>query len=342
MIAGLRIVARMRVRNMHMSVDSKLVANQVLGTYVAKEENMIKYLEKAKILISGFANFSISQVPRSKNKKADALSKIASTSFAHLSKQVLVEVLKEKSIQERKVATVVEEDGPTWMTPIKEYLKDGTLPDDIKEASNLLDRGEIRGNNHRQLGEEVRVGQHSVSLWPSGRNSLGQRVQGVTFRPRDFFYHSNDAIHVVDEGKLGPKWEGPYEWREGVAAVVWRVVAATATSVDGGDGVRWCGCGVGDVVETMTMTMAAVEGGGARCRDSGGGEMMILGGGRWPESAIGGGRHRKIKWEEMLGARVFLVVLENQVTSVNPLSFLTCQALADIGGDDCFYVGPLV
>ncbi|GJW76532.1 reverse transcriptase domain-containing protein [Tanacetum coccineum] len=125
------------VRNVHVSVDSKLVANQVLGAYVAKEENMIKYLEKVKSLVSGFANFSISQVPRSKNKKADALSKIASTSFAHLSKQVLVEILKEKSIQEKEVTTVVEEDGLTWMTPIIEYLKEGTLPEDKKEASKL-------------------------------------------------------------------------------------------------------------------------------------------------------------------------------------------------------------
>ncbi|GJU91784.1 reverse transcriptase domain-containing protein [Tanacetum coccineum] len=89
LIAGLQIATQMGVRNVHVSVDSKLVANQVLGTYVAKEENMVKYLEKAKSLISGFANFSISQVLRSKNKKADALSKIASTSFAHLSKQTL-------------------------------------------------------------------------------------------------------------------------------------------------------------------------------------------------------------------------------------------------------------
>ncbi|GJR00383.1 hypothetical protein Tco_0523367 [Tanacetum coccineum] len=98
---------------------------------------MVKYLKKAKSLISGFANFSISQVPRSKNKKVDTLSKISSTSFAHLSKQVLVEVLKEKSIQEEEVATVVEEEGPTWMTPIIEYLKDGTLPNDKKEARKL-------------------------------------------------------------------------------------------------------------------------------------------------------------------------------------------------------------
>ncbi|GJW54662.1 reverse transcriptase domain-containing protein [Tanacetum coccineum] len=76
---------------LQVNVDSKLGANQVLGTYVAKEENMIKYLEKVKGLVSGFANSSISQVPRSKNKKADVLSKIASTSFAYLSKQVLVE-----------------------------------------------------------------------------------------------------------------------------------------------------------------------------------------------------------------------------------------------------------
>ncbi|GJX28809.1 reverse transcriptase domain-containing protein [Tanacetum coccineum] len=96
LLAGLRITAQMGVRNVQVSVDSKLVANQVLGTYIAKEENMIKYLEK-----------------------------------------VLVEVLQEKSIQEKEVAAVVEEEGPTWMTPITEYLKDGVLPDDKKEANKL-------------------------------------------------------------------------------------------------------------------------------------------------------------------------------------------------------------
>ncbi|GJQ91605.1 reverse transcriptase domain-containing protein [Tanacetum coccineum] len=98
---------------------------------------MVKYLEKVKSLVSGFTKFSISQVPRSKNKKADALCKFASTSFAHLSKQVLVKILKEKSIQEKEVATVIEEDETTWMTPISEYLKDGTLPGERKEASKL-------------------------------------------------------------------------------------------------------------------------------------------------------------------------------------------------------------
>ncbi|GJR24116.1 reverse transcriptase domain-containing protein [Tanacetum coccineum] len=114
--------------------DSKLVANQVNGTYTAKETDMIKYLEKVKALASTFRAFSIKQVPRSKNKKADALSKMASTSFAHLSKQVLVEELKEKMVNESEVLAVVEEEGDSWMTPIHEYLTDETLPAERKKA----------------------------------------------------------------------------------------------------------------------------------------------------------------------------------------------------------------
>ncbi|GJZ18487.1 reverse transcriptase domain-containing protein [Tanacetum coccineum] len=101
------------------------------------EAGMIRYLEKVKSLTGGFKAFTIKQIPRSKNKKADALSKIASTSFAHLSKQVLVKVLKEKSISEVEVLMVVEEEGDTWMTPIYKYLVEETLPMDIKKAMEI-------------------------------------------------------------------------------------------------------------------------------------------------------------------------------------------------------------
>nr|GEW06768.1 reverse transcriptase domain-containing protein [Tanacetum cinerariifolium] len=136
-VAGLRIATQIGVKNVQLNVDSKLVANQVLGTYVAKEDNMIKYLEIVKGLIRGFTTFSISQVPRSKNKKADALSKIASTSFAHLSKQVLVEVLENKSIRGKEVTAVIVKEGPTWMTQSVDYLKEGILLGDEKEARKL-------------------------------------------------------------------------------------------------------------------------------------------------------------------------------------------------------------
>ena len=137
LIAGLRIANRMGVRNLEANVDSRLVANHVLGEYVAKEENMIQYLAKAKSQIKNFDRFTIKQVPRGENKKADALSKIASTSFTHLSKQVLVEILKDKSISEMEVSTVIEEEGPTWMTPIIEFISKGNLPQEKNEAQRI-------------------------------------------------------------------------------------------------------------------------------------------------------------------------------------------------------------
>ncbi|GJW62491.1 reverse transcriptase domain-containing protein [Tanacetum coccineum] len=93
LIVGLKIAEQMGVKNLQANVDSRLVANQVNGTYVAKETDMVRYLDKVKTLTSSFKSFPIKQVPRSENKKPDALSKIASTSFARLSKQVLVEEL---------------------------------------------------------------------------------------------------------------------------------------------------------------------------------------------------------------------------------------------------------
>ncbi|GJR11624.1 reverse transcriptase domain-containing protein [Tanacetum coccineum] len=134
LIAGLRIAEQMGVKNLQAHVDLRLVANQVNGSYVAKESGMIQYLNKVKTLTRSFREFSIKQVPRSENKKADALSKIASTSFAHLSKQVLVEELKEKSINEKEILAVVEEEGNTWMTPICEYLTKEILPATKRQA----------------------------------------------------------------------------------------------------------------------------------------------------------------------------------------------------------------
>ncbi|GJR01832.1 reverse transcriptase domain-containing protein [Tanacetum coccineum] len=46
LIAGLKIAEQMGVKNLQANGDSWLVANQVNGTYVAKETDMVRYLEK--------------------------------------------------------------------------------------------------------------------------------------------------------------------------------------------------------------------------------------------------------------------------------------------------------
>ncbi|GKD69114.1 hypothetical protein Tco_1323204 [Tanacetum coccineum] len=55
------------------------------------------------------------------------------------------------------------------------------------------------------------------------------RVQGVTFRSGDFVYCSNDASHVVDGGKLGLKWEGPYEVTEALGDGAYRLRSMDGT-----------------------------------------------------------------------------------------------------------------
>ncbi|GKA20389.1 reverse transcriptase domain-containing protein [Tanacetum coccineum] len=128
LIVGLKIAKQIGVKKLQASVDLRLVANQINGSYIAKEPVMILYLEKVKTLSDSFKKFSIKQVPKSENKKADALNKIVSISFARLTKQVLVEELREKSINVTEVLAVVEEERDTWITPIYNYLTEEKLP----------------------------------------------------------------------------------------------------------------------------------------------------------------------------------------------------------------------
>ncbi|GJS53506.1 reverse transcriptase domain-containing protein [Tanacetum coccineum] len=137
---------------------------------------MIKYLEKVKALASTFLEFSIKQVLRSKNKKADALSKMASTSFAHLSKQVLVEELKEKSMNESEVLAVVEEEGDSWMTPIHEYLTDETLPAERKKARAIKRKLQRFAIINRTLYKKSFLGPWLRCVGPSQVNYVLQEI----------------------------------------------------------------------------------------------------------------------------------------------------------------------
>ncbi|GJY92975.1 reverse transcriptase domain-containing protein [Tanacetum coccineum] len=252
--------------------------------------------------------------------------------------QVLVEELKEKSINEKEILDIVEEEGSTWMTPICEYLTKEILLEDKKKARAVRQKaarfglpGEIISDNGKQfcdnpfkdwceklcirqcftsvkhpqanglveranrgLGEGIKArldekskdwieelphvlwayrtmikssngetpfsltyGTEAVipaeigmpTLWTAEINqtknneALGinldlieerrelsaiqeakskkkmekyynSRVRGTSFKPGEMVYRSNEASHAKDEGKLEPKWEGPYEVKE--------------------------------------------------------------------------------------------------------------------------------
>ncbi|XP_071695325.1 uncharacterized protein [Rutidosis leptorrhynchoides] len=118
LLERLRMEKELKILHLRAFVDSQLVSNQIRGTFEAKQPTIQQYLSKAKELIESFKTFDIEHVRRSQNKKADALSKLASLTFEHLAKEVLVEVLEKKSILEEEVNDLVQEDEVTWMTPL--------------------------------------------------------------------------------------------------------------------------------------------------------------------------------------------------------------------------------
>ncbi|GKB55309.1 reverse transcriptase domain-containing protein [Tanacetum coccineum] len=94
----------------------------------------------------------LEHVRRNQNKKADVLSNVASMTFEHLTKEVLVEVLTKRSIEEQKVLKVDTQERKSWMDPIHEYLLSGLLPEDTREAKKI--RIQIQANP-RKLVQKI-------------------------------------------------------------------------------------------------------------------------------------------------------------------------------------------
>ncbi|GKF12234.1 reverse transcriptase domain-containing protein, partial [Tanacetum coccineum] len=111
LLAGLRIAVEMKIQELAIFVDSQLVANQVKGLFEARQPIIKQYMEKTKKILKSFSSYFIEHVRRDQNKKADALSKLASMTFSKLAKEVLVEVVHEKSIIQQEVANIVKEEG---------------------------------------------------------------------------------------------------------------------------------------------------------------------------------------------------------------------------------------
>ena len=101
---------------------------------------MIIYLKKVRELLRKFVLVQVRHIPRAENSRADALAKLATASQEDLNKLTPVEHLAEPSIDlyDEEVSPVMSE--PSWMDPIWDYLIEGLLPNDPKEASKLRTR----------------------------------------------------------------------------------------------------------------------------------------------------------------------------------------------------------
>ena len=77
LITGLQSVSKLKVPELHIFSDSKLVVNQVTRKFEAQGTKIAKYLAVAKNLLTEFRAIKIEQVGRDLNSHADALVGVA-------------------------------------------------------------------------------------------------------------------------------------------------------------------------------------------------------------------------------------------------------------------------
>ncbi|XP_076911340.1 uncharacterized protein LOC143569264 [Bidens hawaiensis] len=133
LLVGLRIAKKLGAQHLEAHVDSMIVANQIEGSYDAKDDKMASNLAQAKVLMAAFATCKVKHIKRSENKQADALRKLASVGFEHLAKDVRIEVLTTPSAMNIEVY-VCSAAETYWMTPIVTYLARGILTEKKAET----------------------------------------------------------------------------------------------------------------------------------------------------------------------------------------------------------------
>ncbi|GJR56516.1 reverse transcriptase domain-containing protein [Tanacetum coccineum] len=79
----------MKVKDLSIFVDSQQVVNQVNGLFEARQPVIKQYLDKTKEVLESCNSYSMEHFRHDQNKKSDTLSKLASTTFSRLAKEVL-------------------------------------------------------------------------------------------------------------------------------------------------------------------------------------------------------------------------------------------------------------
>ncbi|XP_065036613.1 uncharacterized protein LOC135672085 [Musa acuminata AAA Group] len=126
LLAGLRLALEIQVAAVHVLTDSQLVAEQLSGAYEARDPTMAKYLAQVRDLTAKFPYFTLSNVPRGENERADALAKLASKPTCKTRPEI--EELPARAIE---IAITAPGNAPiTWVQELLHFKRDGILPRD--------------------------------------------------------------------------------------------------------------------------------------------------------------------------------------------------------------------
>ncbi|GJX94880.1 hypothetical protein Tco_0349466 [Tanacetum coccineum] len=79
----------------------------------------------------------------------------------------------------------------------------------VKGQTEALKGLEVK-NQERREAAAIREARYKSKM----EQYYNKKVRPAGFKPGEFVYRRNEASRVEDQGKLGPKWEGPYRVTE--------------------------------------------------------------------------------------------------------------------------------
>ncbi|XP_074297829.1 uncharacterized protein LOC141628610 [Silene latifolia] len=219
-ILGMQMASGLKVRNLRVYSDSLLVVNHVNNEYVVRDSKMIAYLKIATEQKSKFRTFKITQVPRDQNVEADALAKLGATfqptglsniPITHVLTPAIQKESDQNTVKEvvhmqytqgaRTLVSTIGQQDPYWKVPYINWLRDGTLTEDRKEAQsfrikasryimidNILFRKSLAGPCLRCLSkEEAEMVLHDVHGGECGNHAGGQSLSNKIVRQGYFW-----------------------------------------------------------------------------------------------------------------------------------------------------------
>ena len=152
---------------------------------------MAAYVRRVREATGLLKHFSITHIPHSENRQADALSNIASSADGRKPKNIQRETLTERSIDLHEVLWL--DRRPTWMEPIRADLANGTLPADAKEAEKVK-----KTSNWFILYKGI-LYKRSFA-WTDGKRILEELHQGICSS------HAGDRALAITDIQTGYYW----------------------------------------------------------------------------------------------------------------------------------------
>jgi ribonuclease HI len=77
LLKGLEKLESLGIKKIRIFVDSELLARQINGIYRVKHANLIPLWTKTMNILKSFSDYTVTHVPREKNKEADSLARRA-------------------------------------------------------------------------------------------------------------------------------------------------------------------------------------------------------------------------------------------------------------------------